>query len=248
MRLSTPELKSESQGGVLLPGHRWGILKWPSGYYHLEKEIKNREEGLSKINNIYSWANYEPTSRKAKIWAIQTLLKCKYDLEEFEKEHPDAKADENSVSEIDEPEKNSTMPLSSDEVNHLFKKTPPEIIDLVKKVKPDIIKIYEDMRDFVGFTHIIGDDKDDVDDKEYMTHGDRLKFEAQASLKRNEKKFSGIINKEDLEDPGLNLYFFPPRQESREFPGKLLQKILQRHFPEEKKIAIKPLSKIFHNV
>ena len=25
------ELKSDSQGGVLLPGHRWGILKWPSG-------------------------------------------------------------------------------------------------------------------------------------------------------------------------------------------------------------------------
>lgn len=26
-------VKSESQGGALLPGHRWGIFKWPSGFW-----------------------------------------------------------------------------------------------------------------------------------------------------------------------------------------------------------------------
>lgn len=31
VRIRHTELKSESQGGVLLPGHRWGIFKWPSG-------------------------------------------------------------------------------------------------------------------------------------------------------------------------------------------------------------------------
>ena len=41
------ELKYESDGGALLPGHKWGIFKWPSGS-EIRKTVRSSEIATSK--------------------------------------------------------------------------------------------------------------------------------------------------------------------------------------------------------
>ena len=92
-------------------------------------------------------------------------------------------------------------------------KTDSEIIDLIKAVKPELEKMYKAIKK-VGFSGRLPDAED------------QWRQAALNMLQRNKKEFT-LLTKEDLMDK--EIYVLTSGQERRDFVGKTLRKIVERH-------------------
>jgi hypothetical protein len=108
------------------------------------------------------------------------------------------------------------------------------IENLIEKAIPEIGRIMQAIITFVGWTN------QDYDENEEGPIEDKWRDEALDYFDDNEEEFS-IITREYLEE--IDYYTLRRTNESRDFRGKLLQKMIQDRFPNEPKYGIDRLNK-----
>jgi hypothetical protein len=96
------------------------------------------------------------------------------------------------------------------------KKLPQEVIDLMEKASPEIEILYDAVK-VDGFKSESGDPLGES----------QFKHKAMNQFKKKGTRFFKYVKSEYLAD--TTLYSFAPRQEPRDFKGKLLQKIMKEH-------------------
>lgn len=186
-----------------------------SEHEYLEKEAKTLKEELSKIDDIYSWKNYDLPDPEAKGKRIlNDLVDSLYIEEEVQKlkKKDDVEQKESQALDVS-PEKDSLQLADLKKEEYLKN---PAIIKLVKEAKNEIDIIHNALVRNVGFSG-----RKDLD------HVEDLKEEAIETLTNQNNAFI-FIRREYLKDRNLfSNMLASPGHELRYFKGTLLQKVVK---------------------
>lgn len=117
---------------------------------------------------------------------------------------------------------------------------PQDIEDLIEKAIPEIERILSGIKEHVGFSRkYYNQIEEQIEDK--------WKDEALDCFDDNEEEFS-VIKREYLEDEYGLYYSLSKSQESRDFRGKLFQKIIQDRFPNARKYGVQHLNNKYREI